>query len=85
MKPNKSAEQTLALAHELGGDRFVEFVMGAAGSQAMATHVFPGIARASVNASKAVKPVVISMSRLCDRAYLIGLYEAWIRLAPPEA
>jgi hypothetical protein len=79
---NKSAKDALALARTLGGEPFITFLMNASSSQAMADHVLRGIERVAVNASKDAKPTVISMSRLCDKAFVIGLYEAWSRLKP---
>jgi len=69
---NKSAEQALVLARQLGGESFVTFVRNIQ-SQAMADHIFPRIAAMNVP---------VGHARLCDKAFVIGVYEAWKRLSP---
>jgi hypothetical protein len=60
----------------LGGPKFLAFV-ATIESQAVADHVFPALGE--VAAAAGSKDAARAIGRLCDRAFICGLYEAWKR------
>lgn len=76
MELNESAQQTVEWALKKGGPEFLEFVKSVQSSE-MAAFAFPamGYLRGFMD-----EATLTQVSRAFDRCFLIGLYEAWMRL-----
>ncbi len=70
---NQSAIETQQLAEKLGGEEFVSFT-NSIRSGAMKEHIFPVIAEL---AEEIDEEILTKVCRTFDKAFCIGLYEAW--------